>query len=315
MAALASVRSQLEYSPTMDEIAAVMREGGAVGGAAALCGVVGVLFASLALAALALGRKEALALGLSALLLAALAAGIGLGGTVRGRRESQRSLAAVENVAARERLIRLEHRSLAAPATLASWAGAAPLLLGLVAALGAVRRGRPAETPNTSPLRSYLLVGLAASAALALLGGARIARAEAPPRGRYALDDEDSAGWRLAIAREAVDKYPDPGCEELELALDELTAGREPRAWSRDPGTVVPDWRPVATRCAQRIWGQLKTGNRYTYDCKRPLPGTIAPGSAHTLECLKALPRDRETLLRSPLLVDEALRAEITAAR
>lgn len=124
------------------------------------------------------------------------------------------------------------------------------------------------------------------------------------PAFTFAADDDDA--WELA-SEGGVSQAPSiEECSRLQRTLlpfvDIGDGHRWPRGTKRDPTPIDPTWREDATRCARMIWSSVRTEG----SIERPRAGAPAamlfPGYW-----------DREGLLESPLLLDDALRDEIRA--
>ncbi len=305
----------------------MVREGGFGALVALFLGVLGAFAGLGAIATLLASRRAAYWVGFAALLLAFLAGGAGLGGMALGWSTTQRAVAggAVDAVQ-RDRILQEGFKESQGAAKIGCGAALLPLVLGAIAALGAAGAKKadlppppgawnPAAGPPPMPPASggggrFVLAAIATLLALLTTVGGAVAASGAPPPAKYAFAEEDSDAWALASARELVDTDHDRGCDDLDAALHRfLPPGAVPswpRVFARDPDALVRDWRTTATACARGIWGHVKT-----------TPGWSRSGSGASAYGLALSPTKtwtRDDLLDSPLLVDEALHAEILAA-
>ncbi len=301
----------------------MVRDGGWGALFALFLGVLGLLIALGAVVALMASRRAGYYVGVAALLVASLTAGVGLLGMSIGWHKVQAAAAGgLVSGVTQERLLEEGYREAQDSAKVGFGAALLPLLLGAIAVLagaGARRKDapppqawRPLGAPPPPPAGGnggrWAFGSIAILLALITSGGALAATTTDPPKGKYDFAPDDTDAWKLAEARENADKDPDAGCDQLDdvLARFWLASDRDewPRHFARDPATLIPDWKTTATTCARRIWENVKKDGTWT----RP-PATGATWVAVT-------PRDwdRALLLQSPLLVDEALHAEILAA-
>lgn len=106
------------------------------------------------------------------------------------------------------------------------------------------------------------------------------------PQGRYHFADDDFDAWQVAEALDLADRDLPRGCDALDRALEPWgEAGHQPLP------AELSAWRATATRCAQDIADH------------RLVEGVPAEGEWTATR-----------LLRSPLLLDEALRARLMKA-
>jgi hypothetical protein len=300
------------------ELWIMVKEGGLGAMLALGLGILGLGVAIACGVVLAMSRRAAFATGLVALALAVLAPTAGVLGMMAGRHTTERALegAGVSRVTA-DRIRKEGYRESQGAAKIGFGAAVVPLLAGAIAALLASReRSAPTEphdprAPWASPPRANgraLAASVAAVFALLAAGGAFAAGAAPLPRGKYDFDVDDRHAWALADARERVETDFDAGCDELDTALVDLWEADSriewPRTFRREPDELVPDARATAKRCAQAIWNDVKAKGQLT---RGGSPYPVYVGRP-------ARTWDRDALLASPLLLDEALYQEVLAA-
>jgi hypothetical protein len=177
----------------------MLQEGGWLAWLALLLGVGGALVGAVALMLAAMKSRAAFGLGVTALILATLAAGSGIAGTLWGKRQVEQALVFVDNDVDRDHLLRAGHREASNAAIVGVWAAGLPLLLGLLAAVLAARSTEPssrrqgleaAVSTDESSSRSVVALVFAGISALAA-SGAWVTGHRPPPPTRYDFADED----------------------------------------------------------------------------------------------------------------------------
>ena len=284
----------------------LLKEGGPLALLAVAIGALGLVLGVVSAALAASGSRAAVSLGIAALLAATAAAGAGAAGCALGKRQTDRAIASVESGLQQERLRRAGHHDSQSAAQVGLGASLLPLLLGAAGAFAGRLRTQPIRMqgltdPAPAERAGASLAMPAAALAVAVLGaGSAYLLWRAPlPELRYHFAESDHDAWTLAEALEGVDKNLARGCDELDRALQSYwetsDAAQWPRRFRRQPPAELAAWKATATRCAQDI-------------------------AAHRLEepqgtGLAATGWSAERLLASPLLQDEALRAQLLQAR
>lgn len=273
----------------------MLREGGFGAYLALGLGGLGLLLGSVAVIALLARSPSAFSLGVVTLVTGAAAAGVGIGGTLFGRRQVQEALAMVGSRIDGERILMAGFGEAANAALIGFGAALLPLLLGAVTALAGARLPRAQtrvqgyaeaqpsgdeSTAGTMVAAGFIAVGLLATA------GAWVVAHQPIPQGRYGFSVEDQHAWDLAGALDEVTAGNPRGCDRLHEALQSFWDLSDPREWPRRKRRDVPAslsaWRASADRCALKVLEGL---------------GTESGGAAWT----------RDGLLDSPLLQDDAL--------
>lgn len=269
----------------------LIREGGVGALAAMALGALGTVLGGVAMVAL-LGRsRAAFTVGLAALLVGAATAGAGVVGTLYGRSQTERALAYVGSKLDVERIHRAGFREAQSASWVGLFAALLPLALGGLAAVGGSRVKAPQTRRQgfAEPVVStdegmgqsvvaFIFVGITAVAC----GGAWAMAHSALPKLRFDFPEDDSDAWALASA---LDQAKSEGqCMQLSLSLEPFwDASRWPRTAKREVPAVLSGWRARANECAR---SQLEGLSSVT---------------------------ERDWLLTSPLLQEDALRAQVQA--
>jgi hypothetical protein len=260
---------------------------GAIAMAAIAFGILGIVFGVLAFVS---SKHGNLILATLALAIVPVAAGLGAFSTMKGRSDSESWVSQVRPRAEQERARRGAHLKYQNAALVGFSAGLIPLLLGGAIALSARFRDREPGAIGDERITASAIVSLAAVGSLFVVGAGWI-WALPPPTDRYAFDQTDDASWRLAIALDTVISDPQRGCAQLDGALNLYWRTNDrtswPRRFAREPEAVLGSWREFAPLCVRRILALADSPDR-----------TLTP----------------DLLLVSPLLIDEATRAEVLAA-
>ncbi len=270
----------------------MLREGGIGAWAALALGLLALLLAAVSLLA-ALGKsRSAFGLGIGTLLLGTFSAVVGMLGTVHGRTQVARAIGSVASGIDAERIL-LMGWSEAANAALFGFFGAiVPLVLGTFAALSGAKADQPgqriqglanATTTDEGSGRVVVAMVFAGITALAC-GGAWVLSHQKSPAGRFDFAGDDQNAWQLAAALENIDQDEATSCERLSYALEQYWNPTDRREWPRVMRGVIPPqlvdrWKPAAKKCVERQLDSNANG-----------------------------------LLESPLLHDDALKARIEAA-
>ncbi len=262
----------------------LIRNGGPLAMAAAAAGLAGQGLGLIAVTLVLVKSKAALGLAVFTLFFGSLAAGLGIAGTVIGKRQVDALLPSLSAVDAE--LIRLAGYQEAQGAALVGFfAALLPLLLGAVAIFGARLRSKAAIAAVTGMLHprkdSTATVSLAAFVFVAIgalvAAGAWLMSRQPMPVGRHGLALGDDEGWELARALDEVASNPERGCHRLDAALRPI-AGR--------PQVPTLQWHDAATLCVGR-WVKNE-------------PASVVLSN--------------EGMLSSPLLFNGALVAQVRAA-
>jgi hypothetical protein len=309
----------------------MVREGGPLALMAVALGLLGLVLGSIALVSALGGNRAAFGLGVAALVVAALASGAGIGGTLRGKKQVDDALVFVDNDVDRERVHIAGYQEASGAATVGAFATLLPALLGAIAALLGARAQRtpsrvqgvvlePGAQDETSgrTVLAVVFIGIGALAA----SGAWVTGHRPPPTSKFDLPRDDQDAWALARAVSAVENAGksrpidptlarfealpggsdddaehrgDRACNELHSALEAYWKPEDQREWPRTMRRVIPAsivWRPAARKCVER---QLDPR---------------APTSSRA-----RLIWSDEGLLESPLLQDDDLRQRILVRR
>ncbi len=273
----------------------MLQEGGWLAWVALALGVPGTVLGVVGVMAAGMKSRSGFGVGLTALILATLAAGAGIAGTISGRRQVEAAVGFVDNDVDRDHILRAGHREASNAATIGAWAAALPLLLGVLGAVMGARTGEPpkrrqgleaAVSTDEGSSRSVVALVFAGIAALAA-SGAWVTGHRPPPVTKYDFADEDLNAWSLAGALEAIEKKNPLDderreCTRLSEALEPYWGSSNRTEWPRTMKPIPPvlvRWRAAADGCARE---QLRNG-----------------GAAE--------------LLTSPLLQDDSLHAEALA--
>lgn len=232
----------------------MIRNGGIGAMAAVAAGLVGVVVGAIGFA---VKGKSAVGLGVFTLLLGTLAAGLGMGGTLWGKHQTDEAIAMV-NPVDRDVIRQAGYGE----AQDASWVGFGASLLPLLFGLGHVLRARasaagPVVASLTQPREESVApvagaaLAFAAIGALAAGGAFVMARQPLPPT-QFALDDDDAR--ELARAIEEMKTNPDNACLRLDAALLKYCTASTawPRQFAKQPPASL-DWRPAAAECIDRF--------------------------------------------------------------
>ncbi len=259
------------------ELMRLMQEGGWGAFGAAGLGLMGAVLGVLAVVLLLARNRSALGVGVAAVLLGALAAGVGMAGAFFGKRMVVQAMAMVGSGVDAERIVRLGFKEAQGAALVGFGASVLPILLG---ALGAVlgsrlrrepqrRVGLPEEASADEGVGATMMAAVVVALALLASAGA-YAMARAPlPVGRYPFDDGDEASWQLARALELVERSTereavDRACRELEDALRPFWQPADEREWpralTRQPHAVLAPWRDAADRCVRHALDSMEEG-------------------------------------------------------
>lgn len=270
----------------------ILRDGGWPAMLAVLIGVFALLTCGIAALCLAFSRRAAFFTGLAGLALSSLASIVGALGVAYGHWSLERAMGGgfLDNAAMVERIVRMGYREAAGCGIVGFAVAILPILLGGVAVLVGAGPGK----------RAVAAVAVACAAAAALV--ALAASFSKPPKGTYALALDDEQGWDVAEARAEIDvpgKH-DQGCGQLDEALASLALPRrtdEAPTFSRDPDSIAPGTRAAATACARDVFDRLKKGETVTRYRRLDVASSWS----------------KESLLESPLLVDDRLRRDVAA--
>ncbi len=281
----------------------MIQEGGLGSYAAIAFGGLGFMLGAFALVALLGKSRSSFGLGIAALLVSALTAGVGMLGTVYGRYQVTRAMAFVGSGVDMERILHIGHREAQSSSWVGFFAALIPLALGALAAVVGSRLQQPQTRKqgfaepvvstddglSSQTVMAFIFVGIGVLAS----GGAWAMAHSELPKLRYSFDDEDSQSWDLARAMEDVKSEKPDGCNRLSSALDayrDLNL-EDLDAWPPKMRPIHPElsgWRAAADVCAQRAAASLDG---------EPLDP----------------PWTQQGVLRSVLLHDGALRARVLA--
>jgi hypothetical protein len=181
-----------------------------------------------------------------------------------------------------------------------------PLMLGAAAAMGGSRLQQPKTRAQFGDQMAASDDGLGGQTVIAFLftaiaviacGGAyAIANGEVP-KGRYGFDDHDQDSWSLAGALEDVGRERPFACDRLEEALGHFWSPDDRREWPHklraEIAPELADWRSAADGCVKKM--------------------IVALDEGHGGEGLTREPISQSSLLESPLLQNDALRAQLLA--
>ncbi len=280
----------------------MIREGGLGAYAAIAFGGLGFVLGAFALVALLGKSRSSFGLGIAALAVSAMTAGVGMLGTLYGRYQVSRAVAFVGSGVDMERILRAGHREAQSSSWIGFFAALVPLALGALAAVVGSRLQQPQARKqgfaepvvssddglSSQTVMAFIFLGISVVAS----GGAWAMAHTELPKLRYSFDEMDSDSWALAAALDEVKSEKPDACERLADALDryidvEGKSDEWPRKMIKPIHAELSAWRPAADACAKRIADSLND--------------EAVPGARWT----------QRGLLGSSLLQDEALRARV----
>ncbi len=264
----------------------MVRNGGPGAYAALFFGVLGAIVGLAAIVAMMRSRNRGRVVGVVAIVIAAFTASLGVVGMQMGIRKTDAVLASEPLTEALHERVRVEGFIEAQCAAQVGLFGAlATLILGGIAAFAGSVKTR----------KWGLTIGSSALAAIPVTGA--VLACVASPHAKYPFDARQPAPWDLKYARVRIDTDLEGGCDDFDQALDEAHEA------SLDPETIVVDAHVVATKCARNIFSEIKTAGGEVRRSPSSLRDTMKERRAW----------NADTLLASPLLVDENLRREVAA--
>jgi hypothetical protein len=305
----------------------IVREGGLPALLCLALGVLALLTGGVAVVMLAFARRAAFGVGVAAIGLATLSAGVGIAGTFHGKGLTEEALSVLDEEVLVEQIRQVGYTEAQRCGQIGFAASLLPLLLGAVAAGVGSRAPRPLTHPGPNPVGyrdrphppaqslgwGRTVAGAGVAAAGLLVAGASLAvGTAAPPPGKYGFAIDDREAWQLANAHERVAPEGTHGCHALADALRPLWVGQDrpremPRRFAREPSALVPGVTETADRCARAVFAEVK--HKEGDGAPPPTGGGFDATLARQLEP----PWTLTALLESPLVLDEALAREIAA--
>ena len=281
----------------------MIQEGGLGAYAAIAFGGLGFMLGAFALVALLGKSRSSFGLGIAALVVSALTAGVGMLGTVYGRYQVTRAVAFVGSGVDMERILHIGHREAQSSSWVGFFAALIPLALGALAAVVGSRLQQPQtrrqgfaepvvstdDGLSSQTVMAFIFLGISVLAS----GGAWAMAHSELPKLRYSFNEADEHSWELARALDDVKMERPNGCTKLSQALDHYRDLNleDINAWPpkmRPIHAELSGWRAAADVCAQRAADSLDG---------EPMDP----------------PYTQQGVLRSVLLHDAALRAQVLA--
>lgn len=224
----------------------LIRNGGVFAMAAVGAGIIGIILGGSNL--LAIKTKGAIGFSVITIAFGALAAGLGLFGTVFGKIHLEKALANIDPGDA-ERIRQIGFQEAQGASLVGFGASVLPLLFSAVVLIAARRRGSAApvvsalvqpreESPAPMAGVAFAFLGVGAMLSVGALVMSRLPL----PTGRHNLAIDDHDGWALASAVGRAIHDPEQGCGRLDEALTRFS----------DPPPATIDWRPTASACVER---------------------------------------------------------------